>query len=114
MKKIIFFALLLITLSGQSQGIGTISNSQSSDPATFYDDVFKGLTYFVDVNGQLNLASDYVLERVEIYNVLGQKMISKNLSNLQEMINLSDINSGVYIVRLKISGREKSFKIVKT
>lgn len=113
MKKIIFFALLLVAISGQSQEIKSIKGSQSSDASRVYDDVFKGFTYFVDVNDQLNLASDFVLERVEVYNVLGQRMISKNLSNFQDTMNLSELNSGVYIVRLKIAGREKAFKIVK-
>lgn len=114
MKKIIFFALLLVAISGQSQGTKSISASQSSDASRLYDDVFRGFSYFVDTDHQLNLSSDFRLEKVEIYNVLGQRMISKNLSNFQDSISLSELNSGVYIVRVKIEGRDKSFKIVKT
>lgn len=113
MKKAIFLTLVLVTAIVQSQEIKTVNDSQFSNPLRSYDDVFKGFTYFVDVNNQLNLASDYILERVEVYNVLGQKLISKNLYKFQETTNLAEFNSGIYIVRVKIDGREKAFKIVK-
>src|SRR5690554_930081 len=126
MKNIILFVFLLIATAVNSQGEIHQSNSELDISANnigkdtnklstlLYDDVFKGFTYFVDNNYQLNLISNQALENVEIYNVLGQKMISKNLSYSRESINISELNSGIYIVRVKIAGRDKSFKIVKT
>ncbi|MGB3345052.1 MAG: T9SS type A sorting domain-containing protein [Aequorivita sp.] len=125
MKNITFFILLLIAtvVNGQDNiqnnsefyiSASNISKDTNKPSTLLQDDVFKGFTYYVDNNDRLNLISNQALEKVEIYNVLGQLMISKNLSYSQESVEISELNSGIYIVRVKIAGRDKSFKIVKT
>lgn len=125
MKNITFFVLLLIAtvVNGQDNiqnnsefyvSASNISKDTNKPSTLLQDDVFKGFTYYVDHNDRLNLISNQALEKVEIYNVLGQIMISKNLSYSQESVDISELNSGIYIVRVKIAGRDKSFKIVKT
>ncbi|MCG2430415.1 T9SS type A sorting domain-containing protein [Aequorivita xiaoshiensis] len=64
-------------------------------------------------NNTLNLQSSISMEQVEIYNALGSIVLTENLNNIQESINLSALNSGLYIVRLKMNNQWHSFKIVK-
>ncbi len=77
------------------------------------DNLFQGFSHFVDNNSQLILKANKPMGNINLYNVLGQQMISKKLSKLNETLNLSALKSGIYIVRIAIDGQEKSFKIVK-
>jgi hypothetical protein len=53
------------------------------------------------------------IENVEIYNLIGQKVLSKNLSANNENINISDLAKGVYVMNVTIDGLKGSFKIIK-
>ncbi|AFL79630.1 Cleaved Adhesin Domain protein [Aequorivita sublithincola DSM 14238] len=77
------------------------------------DNEFQGFTYFLDNNNQMILKADKPMSDITLYNVLGQVVISKKLSEVNETLNLSTLNSGVYIVKIAIDGQNKSFKIVK-
>ena len=77
------------------------------------DQNFNGFTYFVDANNQLNLSASIAMEKVALYNVLGQEVLSAKLSSNSEVIDISGLNSGVYIATVSIEGQVKSFKIVK-
>ena len=76
------------------------------------DNVFEGFNHFVN-NSQLILNANKPMDNITIYNVLGQQVISKKLSKNNETLELSALNSGVYIVKIAIDGQNKSFKIVK-
>lgn len=77
------------------------------------DQNFNGFSYFVDANNQLNLSSSIAMEKVALYNVLGQEVFSSKLSSNSEIVDISGLNSGVYIATVSIEGQTKSFKIVK-
>ncbi|WGF92863.1 T9SS-dependent choice-of-anchor J family protein [Aequorivita marisscotiae] len=76
------------------------------------DQVFQGFKYFV-ANNQLNLSATTSMERVAIYNMLGQEVVSQKLANTNETINISGLQSGVYIATVSIGGASKTFRIVK-
>ncbi|SRX54622.1 T9SS-dependent choice-of-anchor J family protein [Aequorivita sp. CIP111184] len=73
---------------------------------------FKGFNYFV-ANNQLSLSANTSMENVVLYNMLGQQVVSQKLNNSNETIELSGLQSGVYIATVSIDGASKSFKIVK-
>ncbi|MFC7358187.1 S8 family peptidase [Jejudonia soesokkakensis] len=50
---------------------------------------------------------------VEIYNVLGEKILEKEISSVNNRIDTSAITSGVYIAKISSEGKSNSFKIVK-
>ena len=77
------------------------------------DSYFNDFKYFVDDNDQLNVAATFALEKIDLYNVLGQKVFAKSLSNTSEIIDISAITSGTYIATVTIEGQSKSFRIVK-
>ena len=54
-----------------------------------------------------------MLTQVEITSILGQKIISKNINELQTEIDLSNLSNGVYLVKVKAESQEKIFKIIK-
>ncbi|MEM0519162.1 T9SS-dependent choice-of-anchor J family protein [Aequorivita flava] len=76
------------------------------------DQVFQGFKYFV-ANNQLNLSATTSMERVAIYNMLGQEVVSQKLANTNESVTISGLQSGVYIATVSIEGASKTFRIVK-
>ncbi|MGM5471260.1 choice-of-anchor J domain-containing protein [Flavobacteriaceae bacterium LMO-SS05] len=58
-------------------------------------------------------SSNKPLSSVEIYNLLGQKVVNKRLSNTTENINLSTLVDGIYIAQLEIDNTTKAIKFLK-
>lgn len=60
----------------------------------------------------INILSEGLKSEFEIYNLVGNKIMSGNLQNGLQTINLNSIPNGLYIVKIN-SGKEiRSFKIV--
>ena len=61
------------------------------------------------VNDVLNIETALEIQNVEIYNIQGQKVLSSN----QKQINISDLASGMYMVRIQdIDNNSATKKIV--
>lgn len=69
--------------------------------------------YFVDAQNQLNLSANQAFDQVKLHNLLGQQVLSQELSNQSEIIDLNNLSSGVYLAQVQISDATKTFKIVK-
>ncbi|MCI4443209.1 MAG: S8 family serine peptidase [Lentimicrobium sp.] len=50
---------------------------------------------------------------IAIYNVLGQKVLDKNISTQSSTISLKSLNSGMYFYKIESNGFSKSGKIIK-
>ena len=61
----------------------------------------------------LTISANNAFSHISIYNVLGQDVISKNLSSNTEVINLASLNNGVYIAKATADGQTVTFKVVK-
>lgn len=77
------------------------------------DNIFEGFKYFVTAENQLNLRSNSPMEQIQLFNILGQTVITQKLSSTSEVISLSNLDSGLYIANVMIDGQMKSFKIVR-
>ncbi len=77
------------------------------------DETFKGFNYYVDAQNVLVLSANTNLESVQLYNVIGQQVVSQKLSNTNENLNLASLETGIYIAKVSIEGQTKSFKIIK-
>lgn len=76
------------------------------------DAIFNGFNYFI-ANNQLNLSANTSMEKIALYNMLGQQVVLQKLSSNKETVELSGLQSGVYIATVSINGASKTFKIVK-
>jgi len=63
------------------------------------------------VKGVLNIEYKETIETIEIYNLLGKKV--KSLSNNSKSINIQDLSSGMYLLKIYSGNRTISRKIVK-
>ena len=76
------------------------------------DNLFNNFNHYI-TNNNLVMSSSTSLENIQLYNLLGQQVLTKKLSNTNETINIASLDTGVYIAKVSIQGKSKSFKIVK-
>lgn len=65
------------------------------------------------VKNNLTISSETTIDMIEIYSVLGQKVKSIKVNDIQTEINLSELTRGLYFVKASSSGQEKTVKIIK-
>ena len=87
----------------------TIQNTLSIDD-NLLDNTFS--IYPNPTNSKVNIKSENKFEEVEIYNVLGQKILSSKISDNQE-IDMGLLRSGTYFLKLKSETLIKNVKIIK-
>tara|TARA_B110000208_G_scaffold170579_1_gene212230 strand:+ start:26425 stop:27396 length:972 start_codon:yes stop_codon:yes gene_type:complete len=61
----------------------------------------------------LRLSAVNKIESVELFNLLGQKILQKELNSNNETIDISGLDRGVYVMNVTIDGSKGSFKIIK-
>ncbi|ESU26469.1 hypothetical protein FLJC2902T_24380 [Flavobacterium limnosediminis JC2902] len=61
----------------------------------------------------LNLTYSSEISSVEVYNMLGQNVMTKTLNVSQGQIDMSNLNAGNYIVKVTSDGLTKTIKVIK-
>ena len=93
-----------VSVTTQALGVEDVVSNPSS------------LSHFYNANSQeLTVeSSNYPLNNISIYNILGQNVRMKTSSNTEETISLSGFKPGIYIAQINLDGGEsKTFKFVK-
>ncbi|MGL2966057.1 T9SS type A sorting domain-containing protein [Flavobacterium sp. XGLA_31] len=83
----------------------SLSNS-SFDNANF-------LYYPNPVKNILNLSYSQQISNVEVFNLLGQKVISTNYSANQAQVDMSNLSDGAYMVKVTSAEQIKTIKVIK-
>ena len=91
----------------------TVIEAGDEGVLSLQDEYFNDFNYYIDTNSQLVLNASTSLENIQLFNLPGQQVISKKLSNTNETINIESLDTGIYIAKVSIQGKSKSFKIVK-
>lgn len=94
---------------------GTTCNFQLTvQPALSIDEfVLKNLKLYPNpASTEITISGDFVSgQEIEIYNLLGQKLIQKNLETNEEKVDISSLSSGVYTAKFK--GSNTTLKFIK-
>ena len=61
----------------------------------------------------LNISSQSTINMVEIFNVLGQKVITMQVEDTSAEINVSNLNAGIYLIKYEINNSTSTKKFVK-
>ena len=69
--------------------------------------------YYDKDSNILNLKSNSSLDSIIVYNIIGQQVLTKKLSQSEEAINLSQINDGIYIAKIEAGNTYKTIKFLK-
>ena len=92
----------------------TVCTTEFVNFLNIYDLAFAGLKYFPNpLKNSLSISNSSIISQVEITSLLGQKIMTKNINELQTEINLSNLSNGIYFVMVKADDKEKTFRIVK-
>lgn len=65
------------------------------------------------VKNVLNLSYKTEISSVEVYNMLGQKVMAKTLNVAQGQVDMTGLNAGNYIVKVTADGVTKTIKVIK-
>lgn len=64
-------------------------------------------------SNNLTVSASKNIEQIEIFNLIGQRVMSLTPNNTVSPINVASLNSGVYILKATIEGIKGSYKFVK-
>jgi len=73
----------------------------------------KAVMYPNPASNILNIASENTIDSIEIYNLLGQKVMTSKPGQNTAEVNVSNLNTGVYIVNTTIAEKQTSARFVK-
>jgi serine protease AprX len=67
------------------------------------------------VKSELNIEFPLNVNQIElsIYNQLGQEIVHRAVQDNSKMINVSDLASGIYLIKLSFENSSKTFKFIK-
>jgi len=91
-----------------------ITASSLSDTAGVEDESLITLNMYPNpVSDMLNISSQNTINTVEIFNVLGQKVISRQVEDTSAEIDVSNLNAGIYLIKYEINNSIITKKFVK-
>ncbi len=78
------------------------------------DNTLEGFVYYPNpAESTLILSAQDAIERVVIYNMLGQKVFDRNISATTYELNVSDLATGAYFMKVSVNGQIGTYKILK-
>lgn len=64
-------------------------------------------------NNIVNFSTFETIERITIYNILGQEVFSKEINSNEFKLDISNQASGTYIAKINSKGKSQSIKLIK-
>lgn len=75
---------------------------------------FDNFSYYPNpVKNELVLKAGQVIDQIDIYNLRGQVLMSENVESINAKINLQKLQSGIYLMKVKINNATKTFKLIR-
>lgn len=73
-----------------------------------------GLKYYPNpVTNELNVEYTGNIVAIEVYNTLGQKIASKNVNEISTTIDMTNLGSGTYFVKVQAENASRTIKVMK-
>ncbi len=82
--------------------LGIEENSISN--IKFYPNPLNGDKLYIETNQELN---------IEIFNILGKRIISDEVNSNKKHLNLSNLNSGIYLIKISNNSQTITKKLIK-
>lgn len=109
--------LILSGLVDGVAGLGTlyVDNVYFSKASLSSDDFNSiNFSYYPNpVKSHLNIQSASTVEKVEVYNVLGQRVLLAKPNTTNPSIEMGNLNAGVYLMNVSVNGTQKTFQVIK-
>ncbi|MBX2829507.1 MAG: T9SS type A sorting domain-containing protein [Flavobacteriaceae bacterium] len=95
-------------------GITDIEFTECDNTLGTSDQIIQGFSFYpnpaVDV---VNMAAAQNIERVEVYNMLGQKVIDQAMNTDRGQLNVSQLNQGTYLMKVFADDQVGAYHIIK-
>ncbi len=113
--NMVYLAFRHQNISGWQFNINIDDVSISNSTLGIDDFQVNSFKYYYNTNTDVLIlkSSNSALDSVEIYNILGQNVLNRSLSQSTETVNLSTLKDGIYIARIKIDNSVKTIKFLK-
>src|SRR5690554_1758353 len=96
----------------QSDWVGPIS--YITDDLSIDNPYFENFKFYPNPTmSQLYLESFMPIEKIELFSALGEQVLANFPNSIKTSINLNSLSTGVYFMKVTISGIHNTFKIVK-
>ena len=83
-------------------------------PLSVEDQAFESFTYYPNpVENNLVLRAVNEIQTVNIFNLLGQEVMTLSPNATTPTINLESLQTGTYLMKVSIDGNEKTYRILK-
>lgn len=104
-------------LTGGSQDVSLIMTGQAG-PLSVEEKILNELKVYPNPTNDYVFVEGNLVElidaEIEVYDISGKVVISGSIQNsFQSLIDFSNVNSGIYMMRINKNGAQKTFKIVK-
>lgn len=78
------------------------------------ENAIEGFSFYPNpTNGELNVNAQNTIENIAIFNVLGEKVIDVNVDATTSQINVSNLTTGAYFMKITVDGVVGTYKILK-
>ncbi|MDG5491715.1 T9SS type A sorting domain-containing protein [Psychroserpens sp. SPM9] len=78
------------------------------------DTTFDGFTYYPNpIKDVLTLESARTIDKIEVFNVLGQRIVAIDSQNTIQNIDMSNVQAGAYFVKVSIENQIKTIRVIK-
>ncbi len=96
------------------ENTGTNYNIDVATLSISSDELITSSFYFYPnpVLDSFTIQTEHNITKIEVYNMLGQKLINKNY-NLTNSVDISMLSEGTYIVKVIVNNKKQQFKIIK-
>ena len=64
-------------------------------------------------SNRLNISAADTIKNAEIYNLLGKRVMSLNINNTSESIDVSNLASGIYLIKYEVNNAVGTSKFIK-
>jgi hypothetical protein len=84
------------------------------DPLSTSDFDNSTFTYYPNpVNDILNISHTSEISSISVFNLIGQSILFEEINSNNYQLDMSSLNTGVYLVKVKANNTEKTIKITK-
>jgi hypothetical protein len=61
----------------------------------------------------LNLRSNISIDSIELFNMLGQKVISQSIGATKSQVDVSGLATGTYMMKVIAEGQTATYQVIK-
>ncbi len=98
-----------------SWGLGIDNFKLSNTSIAGLDELsLKGFSYYPNpTNGIVNLSANEKIDKIRVFNVIGQEVIRESPSNFDTKIDMNNLPTGTYFVNVQVANKVGTFKMLK-